>query len=565
MIENIKDINADDYKHYFRNYAESVLVKDKHNRFCCPMCDSGNHGNSDSDSGFKIYQDDGYCFACQKSIDIYGLVGIKEGLQDFKDQLEYVVNRYGFNISITNNTKENNTSKQQQNNKQYNNIDMLVNAACSSEYLKNRSLTDETITRYKLGVDKEFIYIPYDNNYSYVVKRSIMDKKYYKPKGTTQLYNIQAIKQDKPLFICEGELDALSIMQASNYKYNAIGLGGVNGIDKLIKIIGEVKPKCKLILALDNDAAGRETTEKAITKYNKFIVSSWSSTKKDPNEMLKDNIDIFKNDIESNVKKDIDSKINRFKSINLFKSYKQRQIKDVNKIFSTGLDSVDKLLDGGLQTNLYILGACSSLGKTTLALNIANNLAEQGYKVMYYSLEMSADDIISKSISRLSYNTDDDGNKQSGVNQLKVLNNKLDFTELELVQECEKHFTENIASNLFICEGIGDIGVEEIREDIKDFVQDIQEKPIIFVDYLQILKSYDFKSSDKQNTDKAVLELKKISRDFNIPVIAISSFNRDSYSSYVTMSSFKESGAIEYGSDVLLALQPQELKQGNDK
>ena len=63
------------------------------------------------------------------------------------------------------------------------------------------------------------------------------------------------------------------------------------------------------------------------------------------------------------------------------------------------------------------------------------------------------------------------------------------------------------------------------------------------------------RATDKQNTDKAVLELKRLSRDYGIPVIGISSFNRDNYTAPVNLASFKESGAIEYSSDVLIGLQ----------
>ena len=55
--------------------------------------------------------------------------------------------------------------------------------------------------------------------------------------------------------------------------------------------------------------------------------------------------------------------------------------------------------------------------------------------------------------------------------------------------------------------------------------------------------------------DKAVLELKRISRDFKLPVIAVSSLNRMSYGQRISMEAFKESGAIEYSSDVLIGLQ----------
>ena len=51
------------------------------------------------------------------------------------------------------------------------------------------------------------------------------------------------------------------------------------------------------------------------------------------------------------------------------------------------------------------------------------------------------------------------------------------------------------------------------------------------------------------------MELKRISRDFKTPVIGISSFNRDNYNNAVSMQAFKESGAIEYSSDILIGLQ----------
>ena len=87
-------------------------------------------------------------------------------------------------------------------------------------------------------------------------------------------------------------------------------------------------------------------------------------------------------------------------------------------------------------------------------------------------------------------------------------------------------------------------------------------KPVVILDYLQILAPYDMRSTDKQNTDKAVLELKRLSRDCKITVLGISSFNRDSYKAgggvnqgKVSMTDYKESGALEYSADVLLGLE----------
>ena len=118
------------------------------------------------------------------------------------------------------------------------------------------------------------------------------------------------------------------------------------------------------------------------------------------------------------------------------------------------------------------------------------------------------------------------------------------------------------AKNLYIHEGIGDIGAFQIREIVENHIRITGKNPVVLIDYLQILAPADVRATDKQNTDKAVLELKRISTDFKIPVIGISSFNRENYKTAVNYASFKESGAIEYSSDVLIGLQ---LKGAGDK
>jgi len=114
---------------------------------------------------------------------------------------------------------------------------------------------------------------------------------------------------------------------------------------------------------------------------------------------------------------------------------------------------------------------------------------------------------------------------------------------------------EKYARNIYISEGVGDIGAAEIRATIEKHKRITGKTPVVIIDYLQIIAPYSERATDKQNTDKAVLELKRISRDFKAPVIAISSLNRASYNEVINMAAFKESGAIEYSSDVLIGLQ----------
>ena len=116
--------------------------------------------------------------------------------------------------------------------------------------------------------------------------------------------------------------------------------------------------------------------------------------------------------------------------------------------------------------------------------------------------------------------------------------------------------------NIFIVEGLGDISAAIIRDTVKQHKRARRKTPVVVIDYVQIMDAYGERLTDKQNMDKNIVELKRISRDYNTPVIAISSFNRDNYTSAVNMAAFKESGAIEYTSDVVIALQPQGMAKG---
>lgn len=100
-----------------------------------------------------------------------------------------------------------------------------------------------------------------------------------------------------------------------------------------------------------------------------------------------------------------------------------------------------------------------------------------------------------------------------------------------------------------------DTNVDTIREYIADYIANTKERPTIIIDYLQILAPSNTKYTDKQQTDYNVTTLKKISRNYNIPIIAISSFNRQSYNASISLEAFKESGGIEYTADVVLGLQ----------
>ena len=230
-------------------------------------------------------------------------------------------------------------------------------------------------------------------------------------------------------------------------------------------------------------------------------------------------------------------------------------------IISTGFPHLDEKIDGGLRAGLYIVGAISSLGKTSFCIQLADNIAKTGKPVLFVSLEMAREELTAKIISRLTYEISQakgNGNRDAKTT-IKVLNTHehkgYTLTAQATIKEAFDEL-EARGDKLIILEGIGDVTVNRIKAKAKQAEKMYGKAPVVIVDYLQILAPEEgYRLTDKQTTDKNVLELKRLSRDLNTPVITVSSFNRDNYNEPVGLSSFKESGAIEYGADVLLGLQ----------
>lgn len=237
------------------------------------------------------------------------------------------------------------------------------------------------------------------------------------------------------------------------------------------------------------------------------------------------------------------------------------------EVWATGFTELDKKLDGGLMgEQLIFLGAISSLGKTSFALQIATQIAEQGKDVLIFSLEMSKNELNAKTISRYTYQlTEKDKLSQKyRLTTRDILSGKIGnivFGEPQdeqgKVYAAALDATKKIAGNTRIFVGENDVDVDKVREIVDVHIRATNKRPFVVLDYLQILQPSDeAKTTDKRLlTDYDVTRLKVLSRDFHIPVLVISAFNRTSYLEPVSMGSFRESSGIEYSSDILLAMQ----------
>ena len=396
------------------------------------------------------------------------------------------------------------------------------------------------------------------------VARSTDDNKVPKMKaGMGNIFNIGVLKTSRQhIVVVEGEFDALSIIEAGN---DAIALGSTSNVDKLIDWLREknIRPHLPLVLNLDADEAGQNATDKLANALRDMrirfcMVNLILEGCNDQNESLVKFRDKF-----FQLVADIPNKVNEIQQQSRFKltdfakiDIWEKNIHTGRKAISTGWDSLDNALDGGLYEGLYVIPGTPGTGKTALALQMAFQIAQQKQDVLYISMEMGEEEIYERHISRISYQLfwHDEKNRHKA----KTVHSMIQ--EGKTVTQARDVF-KNVAPYLRTKCSVGTTDADDIRRIVENYEYELNSLPFVFIDYLQILKAHDAHMTDKQAVDYNVLRLKQLSRDFKIPVVILSSMNRMSYSDVISMAALKESGAIEYTADVCLGLQHANMEQ----
>lgn len=235
-----------------------------------------------------------------------------------------------------------------------------------------------------------------------------------------------------------------------------------------------------------------------------------------------------------------------------------------SNMINTGFKNYDDIT-GGLFPSLYVIGAISSLGKTTFIHQMCDNIARAGTPVLFFSLEQSALELVTKSIARINAaHCIEQGIARAdlSVHCKPAITLRQRGIQTEQSKQALEEYNSTIAANMNIIEGNFETNAEYIREYTKHYITKTGRAPVVVVDYLQIMQAPTGNGSgNKDSIDFNVTELKRISRDFNIPVIVISAFNRANYMNQVSFENFKESGGIEYTADVLIGLQLKILSE----
>jgi replicative DNA helicase len=207
---------------------------------------------------------------------------------------------------------------------------------------------------------------------------------------------------------------------------------------------------------------------------------------------------------------------------------------------------------------------------------MADYMVEHGNNVLMIALEMSPLELTARSISRLTAIDLDREELQGdypralsakGVRLYQARREKYapqnqSDTEYrrvmdERLEAAITRYRERIAPHTFFYSPENLIPASGVRELVEKFADVHGKPPDVILDYNQILcpEAGKERNTEKQNMDAAALTLKHISRDYKIPVLCVSSFNRMNYNEPVSMESFKESGGIEYSSDAVIGMQ----------
>lgn len=213
---------------------------------------------------------------------------------------------------------------------------------------------------------------------------------------------------------------------------------------------------------------------------------------------------------------------------------------------ATGYPDLDRMLMGMQPSNMVILGARPSVGKTAFALNVARNVAVRDHKpVLIFSLEMSKEEI---------------------TQRMLCLEAELDMERLRDGFQADKEFqklpaaADRLLKAPIFIDDTPNINVLDIRSKARRHFVEHEDTALVIVDYLQLMSAVTVKKNETRQNEISEISraVKALARELGVPVLALSQLNRqverDSDSGEPRMSHIRESGSIEQDADVILLL-----------
>lgn len=223
-------------------------------------------------------------------------------------------------------------------------------------------------------------------------------------------------------------------------------------------------------------------------------------------------------------------------TLHRFMDYVVRAGEKRDNFISSGYSNLDNILGGGfIRGGLYILGARPAVGKSTFAINLADNIEGNA---LFVSLEMSPEQVTAKRVSR-----------RIGVSSSRLLSGQLSDQAWEKVAMA----SSDISQRGLYLNNRYDLTVQQIAL----LAQAVPELRAVIVDYLGLIQPATRSASTYENISQISRELKRLAISLNVPVICLCQLSRQVESRQnkrPLLSDLRDSGAIEQDADGVLFL-----------
>ncbi len=223
----------------------------------------------------------------------------------------------------------------------------------------------------------------------------------------------------------------------------------------------------------------------------------------------------------------------------------------------TGFSYLDRVLAGGFhRSDLILIGARPGMGKTSFALNVARNMAMKGKKTLFFSLEMSNEQLAQRIIST----------------EARIVSSKFRTGDMS---EADWDKIALAVQNLVKAELYFDDTANITVAEMKARVRRMKDVDCVIIDYLQLMSDPRFKDNRVQEISKITRDLKLMAKDLGIPVVTCSQLSRNTAKTSdhrPQLTDLRESGSIEQDADIVLMLHresyyqngPQDNETDND-
>lgn len=211
-------------------------------------------------------------------------------------------------------------------------------------------------------------------------------------------------------------------------------------------------------------------------------------------------------------------------------------------LIKTGFTELDRAVTGFFPGQLIVIGARTSIGKTSFAVSLAHNVMSLGKKVLFLSLEMPAHEIVIKSVAI-----------EAQVDFRDIINgehrhNQEIHTAIAQAAETISKWPYYIEDSIY--------SLEEIKTYCRKIKKE-QDIQLIIIDYLGLIHTERYKDSKVLEIGYITRALKLLSKEISVPIVLLAQLNREVESrsdNIPKLSDFRDSGSIEQDADIALLL-----------